>query len=556
MKRALAIALVLLAWAGSTAAPPVLPDRSRFADLKARTLILVNSRQPESVALGEFYAEQRGIPRANLIALPLPEAETITWRTFIDQVWQPLQDQLFVHNWLEGVAGESLDAFGRRRVSVIGHRIAYLVVCRGVPLRIDHDPLLLAPAKAARAPEQLRTNQGAVDSELSLLALGAYDINALVPNPLFDRERPPDLNTELIIKVARLDGPTLADARRLVTSALLGEQQGLAGRYYIDLKGPHVDGDHWLEATQQQLDELGFDGDAESTSATFGAAARFDAPALYFGWYAGNLNGPFAREGFVFPPGAIALHIHSASAVTLRSATAGWAGPLVARGVAATVGNVFEPYLQFTHRPDILLRRLIKGATLGDAAYAALPALSWQSLLLGDPLYRPFAVSLDEQAKHLAQLPPLLAPYVAIRESRRLERAGQSDEARAVLQKEFRRAPSLPLALALAQLELRRNDSSAAIAALEFMRALPSYRIEDWPLARLAAQLLAGHGARAPALQIYSALVVSPSPDRDARIALLNEARQTAEAAGDQVRALEFARLASDAFTVPSGERR
>lgn len=539
-----------------TRAPGAAPSgESRLADLKARTLILVNSRQPESVALGEFYAGQRGIPRANLIALPLPEAETITWRTFIDQVWQPLQDRLFVHNWLEGVAGESLDAYGRRRVSVIGHRIAYLVVCRGVPLRIEHDPLLLAATKATRTPEQFRTNQGAVDAELSLLALGAYDINGLVPNPLFGREHAAGLNAELIVKVARLDGPSWADARRLVTSALDGERQGLAGRYYIDLKGPHPDGDHWLEAAQQQLEELGFEGDTETTSATFGAAARCDAPVFYFGWYASALNGPFARAGFTFPPGAIALHIHSASAVTLRSATAGWSGPLVARGVAATVGNVFEPYLQFTHRPDILLNRLAHGATLGDAAYAALPALSWQAILLGDPLYRPFAVSVEEQVQRIAQLPPALAPYVAIREARRLERAGKGDDARAVLRKEFRRAPSLPLALALAQLELRRNDVNAAIAALEFLRALSSYRVEDWPQARIGAQLLAEHGARATALQIYSALAAAPAPSREACIALLNEARQTAEAAGDQVRALEFARLASDAVTVPPGGR-
>lgn len=550
MKQGFAIMLGLLAWAAAGAA-------DRLADLAARTLILVNSRQPESVALGEFYAGQRGIPSANLIALPLPGEETITWRAFIDQVWQPLQDRLLVHEWLEGVAGESLDTLGRRRVSVLGHRLAYLVVCRGVPLRIWHDPLLAgAPAQAARVPEPFRTNQGAVDSELSLLAAGAYDINSLAPNPLFGRDRPADLNGELIIKVARLDGPTFADARRLVTSALAGEQEGLAGRYYVDLKGPHGDGDRWLEAAQQRLDELGFDGDAESTSATFGPAARFDAPVFYFGWYAGSLNGPFVREGFAFPPGAIALHIHSSSATTLHSAGEGWAGPLVARGVAATVGNVFEPYLQFTHRPDILLRQLADGATLGDAAYAALPALSWQAILLGDPLYRPFAVPLEEQLQKLAQLSPALAPHVAIRESRRLERAGRPGEAQAVLQQEFHRAPSLPLALALARLGLRQNDPAAAIAALDFMRTLSSCRLEDWPLARLGAQLLAGHGARATALSVYSALAASPAPSREARIALLNEASRTADAAGDRVRALEFARLAGEAAAAPSGGRR
>ena len=72
-------------------------------------------------------------------------------------------------------------------------------------------------------------------------------------------------------------------------------------------------------------------------------------------------------------------------------------GLLVACGVAATVGNVFEPYLQLTHRPDLLLRALVRGHNFGDAAYYALPVLSWQAIALGDPLYRPFRVTLDDQ---------------------------------------------------------------------------------------------------------------------------------------------------------------
>jgi len=40
--------------------------------------------------------------------------------------------------------------------------------------------------------------------------------------------------------------------------------------------------------------------------------------ALYYGWYAGNVAGPFSQPGFKFVPGAIAAHIHSYSAATLR----------------------------------------------------------------------------------------------------------------------------------------------------------------------------------------------------------------------------------------------
>jgi uncharacterized protein (TIGR03790 family) len=112
---------------------------------------------------------------------------------------------------------------------------------------------------------------------------------------------------------------------------------------------------------------------------------------LYFGWYAPDANGPFVPAEPRLARGAIAIHIHSLSARTLRRETdAGWAAPLVAKGAAATFGNVAEPYLQLTHRPDLLLQALAKGATLGDAAYEALPALGWMAVLVGDPLYRPF----------------------------------------------------------------------------------------------------------------------------------------------------------------------
>ena len=34
--------------------------------------------------------------------------------------------------------------------------------------------------------------------------------------------------------------------------------------------------------------------------------------------------------------------------------------------------------------------------TFGDAAYYAEPVLSWQTTFVGDPLYRPFALALDD----------------------------------------------------------------------------------------------------------------------------------------------------------------
>lgn len=523
-------------------------------DLAARVIILANARQPESVALARFYAEQRGVPEANIIALPLPEAESITWRQFIDQVWQPLQDELHRRGRIEGTSSDLLDRLGRRRCALSGHTISYLVTCRGVPLRIYNDPTLLSPPTAKRVAEQFNKNEAAVDAELSLLAMSNYETTALLANPLFAQDGPPTLDAAQVIKVSRLDGPTWESARQLVSSALEAERTGLLGRYYVDLKGPHTEGDAWLESTRTQLEELGFDGDTERTPGLFTSASRFDAPVLYFGWYAGGLNGPFAREGFRFPPGAIALHIHSFSAQTVQSDQSAWCGPLVARGVTATVGNVFEPYLQLTHRPNLLLRALSQGKNFGDAAYYALPALSWQAVAIGDPLYRPFKVTLAEQRAAAKSLPPPLASYAVVREANLLARKGQPAEAIALLRVMLRDEPSLPVALALANRLVAGHETKAAASALEFVGYFKEIRPVDWPLVREAAALLATHGSAPKGLKVYATLARSPAPTPEARRELLTEARNAADAAGNLSASLDFAKQLAELTAVPAAK--
>jgi len=514
-------------------------------DLAARTVILVNSRQPESVALGEFYAAQRGIPRANLVALPMPVAESVTWREFVDQVWQPLQDELVKRGWIEGLLSDQLDPLGRRKSAFTGHRLAYLVTCRGTPLRIHNDPTAIDAALAARLPAQFRQDQAAVDSELSLLAQSPQPTLGFLPNPLFRTKQLMDFSAELVVKVARLDGPTDADARALVTSALAAERDGLIGRFYVDLGGPHALGDRWLEATRSELSELGYFGDTDRKPTTFDLADRFDAPVLYFGWYAGSVNGPFLRPDFRFAPGAIALHIHSFSATTTRSASEAWVGPFVARGVAATFGNVFEPYLEFTLRPDLLLEQLAAGATLGDAAYYATPVLSWQGVIIGDPLYRPFKVSLQTQLENVVALPASLAGHVFARQAAVLDRLGMHEEARALLRRGMREAPSLALALAVARFELSQQDPAAAVAALKFVASLPRIRLEDWPLVRQAGEFIAANGSARDAIPVYRTLVEAEAPSPAALLSALNDAKKLADAVGDLSLSVEWGRRAA-----------
>jgi uncharacterized protein (TIGR03790 family) len=524
---------------------------ARGSGLADRVVILANSDAPDSVAIAEHYSTVRGVPRANVIALRMPAAETITWGEFISAVWQPLEDELVRRGWIDAIPMDLFDEVGRRKYAVSGHRIAALVVCRGVPLRIMNDPARYREVRPLTDHAEFRTNAGAVDSELSLLAQTDYPINASVPNPLFGNAEPTDAERAAVVEVSRLDGPTARDARGLVDLAVEAERTGLLGRAYVDIAGPHESGDRWLETVAADISGVGYDVSVSRGPGTLPSTARFDAPALYFGWYARDMNGPFALAGFRFPPGAIAVHIHSFSASTLRSDTDGWCGPLVARGVTATVGNVYEPYLEFLHRPDLLFEALARGENLVDAAYYALPVLSWQSIVIGDPLYRPFAMA---QVKDPSALPKQLAGYAVIRRMITLENLGKAAEAIEAGKEGMREAPNLALGLALARrLEASGVKEQAVWWVTEAARSA-GRSTGDWALIREAARFLALNGSPAEATDLYRRLFSIDAVPAEIRSAWLEEARVTALDAGDASQAAEWKEEMSRAVEIRSLE--
>lgn len=494
-------------------------------------VILANSDDPDSMRIARHYAQVRQVPLENIIAKKMPAAEIISWREFVATIWEPLRAELVARKWLDVIPIEVTDSIGRKKYAVNGHSITALVVCRGVPLKILHEPEFYAEHVPFTHRQEFRSNAGAVDSELSLLPGSSYNINAFVTNPLFRNETPTEAERAQVVPVGRLDGPTVEHALALVDHAVAAERTGLIGRAYVDIGGIYREGDQWFEAVAARLEALGFDTSVDRSGSTIPATARFDAPALYFGWYTTDLNGPFALPGFQFPTGAFAFHLHSFSAGTMRSESSGWSAPFVARGVTGTIGNVHEPYLTLTHRPELLLRALTRGASLGEAACFSLPSFSWQSILLGDPLYRPFAVTLDEQWKTRSNLPPKLAGYLVVRRMRIMEAAGKRTEALALGRAELQRTPGLALAVALAQRLQGAGDAPGAAQALEAILGLKNFGTDEWALAREAAQLLAAHGQSIGAVEIYQTLFAVKILPVELRLAWLPEAVKVARLA-------------------------
>ena len=464
-------------------------DRPGDADQAEHVVILANSRLEDSVALARYYAERRGIPMGNLIALPFPEEPTIDWRRFVSEVFNPLRARLIDEGWIGAELSASLDTAGRPLIELKGHRIAYLVTCRGVPLRIEDDPELRG-MEAAELPPRLQTNRAAVDSELSLLTRSAPPTSGVINNPLYRQKNPSGRRMASVIRVARLDGPDLESCRRLVDGAIAGEIRGLTGRAYLDSGGPHKQGDRWIDAIAERITRLGFDLDRETTSNLWGLTARMDAACLYFGWHSSKVIGPHLNRGFAFTPGAVAVHIYSFSAGNM---TRGWVASLVRAGAAATLGNVYEPYLQLTHDLELFFEVIEAGGTVGEAAWYALPGQSWQGVLIGDPLYRPFKVSFEQQWSD-RDASGEWSSYLMLRRLNLLQRAGEAREAVALLEERTAGEGVTGLALAYRRAIENRDRLDGPLVAELVAAASGDLRADQWGLALVVSDWLQENG--------------------------------------------------------------
>jgi len=280
------------------------------------------------------------------------------------------------------------------------------VLMYGVPLRIDSDPNVVEKLPE-NTKKEFRRNEASVESELATLPTTGLPISGFLRNPFFGRlsgrfEAP--LNQEMLL-VGRLDGPDPETVRRMIDDSLTAERYGLHGRGYFDWEDTHersrLEGDEWIRGAYQACVKAGYECDFDDRPETFDEDYPMTDVAMYAGWYSPNVVGPFLRPDFKFKTGAVAYHLHSWSGSSVRTRTAYWIGPLLAKGAAGSLGNVFEPYLSLTPHIDMFFQRLLEGGTFLEAGYYSQPVLSWQTTFVGDPLYRPFAASLDEQIQRL-----------------------------------------------------------------------------------------------------------------------------------------------------------
>jgi len=374
-------------------------------------VVIYNSNLTESEALANYYARKRGVPPNQVLGFKLANSETISRADYRNDLQRPLTKQLeTLKLWRVGTVEISGTNAKPIRVTrkVVESKIRYAVLCFGVPLKILRDPDTHESAEETTRPE-FRRNEAGVDSELACLPLtyGGYALVGPLNNPYYSATNTTLLSpTNGLLMVARLDGPTPALARGLVDKALQAEEEGLWGRAYFDVRNisdPHYKaGDDWIRGAAQVAKQLGFETIVDENSDVWPASFPMSQIALYAGWYREHVAGPFAQREVEFMPGAFAYHLHSFSAASLRTTTHHWVGPLIAKGATCSMGSVDEPYLGGTPEIGIFMGRwLYYGFTFGEAAYACQSVLSWQTTVVGDPLYRPFGKNPIEQHKAL-----------------------------------------------------------------------------------------------------------------------------------------------------------
>jgi len=361
-------------------------ERTREA---TATVVVFNRNDPDSEKIARYYADRRNIPPDHIVGLDCPLTEEIHRADYERTLATPLRKVLFANGWWKAE---------QRQGGVKETSVRFLALIRGIPLKIAPDPTC-PPAAAVRGIPDLVAvrNDASVDSELAVLGIPEAKPGGLFPNPYFNRFTPALEDTIFpgILFPARLDGPDPVTVRRMIDDAILAEQRGLWGWAYVDARGitqgDYAEGDTWLRHLAASLRSFGVPVIFDNEPPTFQGNFPITDAALYFGWYSGQVDGPFADAAFRFVPGAVAVHLHSFSAATLRSASANWCGPLLDRGAAATLGNVYEPYLTLTACLDIFQNRLMAGFTLAESGYMSQRALSWMGVVIGDPLYRPYA---------------------------------------------------------------------------------------------------------------------------------------------------------------------
>ncbi len=346
--------------------------------------VVINEASAESRQIGEYYIKARAIPAANVIRIQTTTEEAIQPALYLATIQAPIAAALQRNNLFD--------------------RVLYIVLTKGVPLRV----------LGTGGPTGTIAS---VDSELTLLYRRmtgqAILTRGKIANPYFlgaksVAEAKPFTHRDFdIYLVSRLDAFTVAEAISLVVKAA---QPSRDGRVVLDQRDALVNrtGEDWMALAAQKLTKEGFG--SRVTLDTTPKPVRGISPVIgYFSWGSTDPQNRVRAMKMDFSPGALAATFVSTDARTFKEPPADWVptnindraqffggspqsliGDLIREGATGAAGQVSEPYLESAVRPDVLFPAYLAGFNLVEAFYLAIPHLSWQTVVVGDPLCAPF----------------------------------------------------------------------------------------------------------------------------------------------------------------------
>jgi uncharacterized protein (TIGR03790 family) len=379
-----------------------------FSQTVDNILLILNEASPISMDIGMYYAQKRGMPKQNILRIETTLEDTISREDFSRQIESPIA------LWLTRNAAQD--------------RILYFVLTKGAPLRIKGD-------------SGSEGTVASVDSELTLLyrklLSQTIDPKGPVENPYYQVATPIQAKqfshkNQDIFLVSRLDGYNFTDIKGLIDR---GSAPSREGKILLDAKSSLSDkGNIWLKQAADLLSQMGFQNRVlfENT----GKVLTQEKNVLgYYSWGSNDPEIKIRHFGFAFVPGALAGMFVSSDGRTFTEPPDSWkigsdwddknalfanspqslAGDLIREGVTGIAGHVSEPYLEATIHPNILFPAYLSGFNLIESYYLAMPYLSWQTVVIGDPLCAPFrtqslsAAEIDEGLDPATELPAIFS---------------------------------------------------------------------------------------------------------------------------------------------------
>ncbi len=346
---------------------------ARFARAQGpeNVVLVINDNSPVSRNIGEYYARRRGVPVRNICRLQTTVEEEIPRAEYNRTIAGPIVSFL--------------------RKNDLAESVLYIVTTLGVPLRI--------PGTGAG----MNVDTAAVDSELALLYSDMHGsphrLPGPIPNPFFGKRDAKFSHPQFpIYLVTRLAAYDFAGVKAMVDRSL---QAANRGKFVIDLKSSSDEpGNDWLRDTAIQLpkDRVIFD---DSSNVLYDQTDVIG----YAGWGSNDKNRHRRFLGFHWLPGAITTEFVSTDGRTFKRPPENWnisdwsspklwfegspqtmTADYILEGATGASGHVAEPYLSMTPRPDLLLPAYYKGRNLAESYYLAIRGLSWQNIVVGDPL--------------------------------------------------------------------------------------------------------------------------------------------------------------------------